>query len=137
MKFYTKKRRAPTITIVALVDILAILLIFFIVTTSFHKQEPAFQIKLPESDTAKQSAEQKAEPIILQVKGEKELSLDSKSVTLENLAAELGKIAAANPNRPINMRADETVPFGVIVKVTDSLTKAGVKAVQTSTRQKQ
>lgn len=133
MRFYTKKRRTPMITIVSLIDILAILLIFFIVTTTFRKQEPALEIKLPESSTAQETTGKK-EPIVLDVKSLDAITLDNQKVSLENLTAELRKITEANPQRPVNMRADQEVPFGVVVKVTDALRVAGVKNVQTSTR---
>ncbi len=58
MRFYTRKRRAPSIIIVSLIDILAILLIFFIVTTTFRKNQPQLQINLPESKTAEQAPAQ-------------------------------------------------------------------------------
>ncbi|MEO6845830.1 MAG: biopolymer transporter ExbD [Chthoniobacterales bacterium] len=132
MKFYTKKRRSPTITIVSLIDILAILLIFFIVTTTFRKQEPALQIKLPESKTAEKAVGQK-EPLILDVKSEKEITLDNKKITIETLGPELQKMIAAHPERPVAMRADRSAPFGVIVKVMDSLKEAGVKNIPTFT----
>ena len=40
MKFYTRQRRLPTVIIVSLIDILAILLIFVIVTTTFRRDQP-------------------------------------------------------------------------------------------------
>src|SRR5439155_434314 len=52
MNFAVRKRRAPLIIIVSLVDILIILLIFFVVSTSFKKDQPEVQINLPESKTA-------------------------------------------------------------------------------------
>ena len=55
MTFYTRKRRAPSVIIVSLIDILAILLIFFIVTTTFQRNQPQLQINLPESKTAEEA----------------------------------------------------------------------------------
>jgi biopolymer transport protein ExbD len=52
MKFAPKKRRAPSIIIVSLVDILTILLIFFVVSTTFKRDQPQVQINLPDSKTA-------------------------------------------------------------------------------------
>ena len=52
MNFAVRKRRAPSIIIVSLVDILTILLIFFVVSTTFKKDQPEVQINLPESKTA-------------------------------------------------------------------------------------
>src|SRR5690242_21013834 len=45
-----RKRRAPSIIIVSLVDILTILLIFFVVSTTFKKDQPEMQINLPRSE---------------------------------------------------------------------------------------
>ncbi len=47
MKIAVRKRRAPSIIIVSLVDILTILLIFFVVSTTFKKDQPEVQINLP------------------------------------------------------------------------------------------
>ncbi len=49
VRFYSRKRRLPTVIIVSLIDILAILLIFVIVTTTFRREQPQVVIKLPES----------------------------------------------------------------------------------------
>jgi biopolymer transport protein ExbD len=49
MAFYTKVKRPPVINIISLIDILCILLIFFVVTTEFKKNEAQVQIQLPES----------------------------------------------------------------------------------------
>src|SRR5438309_11890175 len=52
MNFAVRKRRAPSIIIVSLVDILTILLIFFVVSTTFKKDQLEVQINLPQSNTA-------------------------------------------------------------------------------------
>ncbi len=136
MKFHTKKKHVPTITIVALVDVLAILLIFFMVTTTFRQQEPSLQIKLPDSSTAEAAAGGSTEPIFLSVKGEQEITLDNQKVSLANLSSELQKLVAANPKRPVALRADRDAPFGVVVGVLDALKLAGIKNIPTFTQPK-
>lgn len=133
MNFYKKKRRAPAINIVSLIDILAILLIFFIVTTTFKKTQPQFEINLPESKTATPASEVETAPLILDVKSETQITLDEKPITLPELGAALKALHEQHPDRPLAMRADRSVPFGVIVKVRDSLVEAGVKNIQTFT----
>ena len=124
--FYTRKRRSPVLVIVSLIDILAILLIFFIVTTTFKKNLPQLKIALPESKSAA-SAESKEEPLILEVKDEQTMQLDGRPVTMEVLAAELRSANEANPTRGIALQADESVPFRVIVGVIDALREAGIR----------
>ena len=134
MRFYSRKRRAPSIIIVSLIDILAILLIFFIVTTTFRKNQPQLQINLPESKSAEQAPAEKDEPVVLSVKSANEISLDGKPVSLEMLADALKTVRAQTPTRPIAMQADREAPFGVVVKVLDALKEAGVKNIPAFTQ---
>ena len=134
MRFYTRKRRAPSIIIVSLIDILAILLIFFIVTTTFRKNQPQLQINLPESKSAEQAPAEKDEPVVLSVKNADEISLDGKPVTLDLLADALKTVRAQAPARPIAMHADREAPFGVVVKVLDALKDAGIKNIPAFTQ---
>jgi biopolymer transport protein ExbD len=134
MRFYTRKRRAPSIIIVSLIDILAILLIFFIVTTTFRKSQPQLQINLPESKSAEQAPAEKDEPVVLSVKSADEISLDGKPVTLDLLAEALKTVRAQAPARPIAMQADREAPFGIVVKVLDALKDAGIKNIPAFTQ---
>ena len=134
MRFYTRKRRAPSIIIVSLIDILAILLIFFIVTTTFRKNQPQLQINLPESKSAEQAPAEKDEPVVLSVKSADEISLDGKPVTLDLLADALKTVRAQAPARPIAMQADREAPFGVVVKLLDALKDAGIKNIPAFTQ---
>jgi biopolymer transport protein ExbD len=134
MRFYTRKRRAPSIIIVSLIDILAILLIFFIVTTTFRKNLPQLQINLPESKSAELAPAEKNEPVVLSVKSADEISLDGKPITLDLLAEALKTMRTQAPTRPIAMQADREAPFGVVVKVLDALKDAGIKNIPAFTQ---
>jgi biopolymer transport protein ExbD len=134
MKFYTRKKRQPSIILVSLIDILAILLIFFIVTTTFRKTQPQLQINLPDSKTAELAPAQQTEPLLLQVKGETEITLDGKPISLEELAVELTAARTKFPERQIAMQADREAAFGVVVKVLDALKDAGVKNIPAFTQ---
>lgn len=114
------------VIIVSLIDILAILLIFFIVTTTFKKNLPQLKIALPESKSAA-AAETKEEPIMLEVKDEETLQLDGQPVTLDVLAVELRRVNEENPERGIALQADESVPFRLIVRIIDALRDAGIR----------
>ncbi|MEI6071994.1 MAG: biopolymer transporter ExbD [Verrucomicrobiae bacterium] len=133
MRFYTRKRRSPVIILVSLIDILAILLIFFIVTTTFRKDQPRLQINLPESKSADAAAGSK-EPLILQVKSAEDISLNNEPVTLDSLPAALRAARGAAPDRPIAMQADREAPFGVVVKILDALKQAGIKNIPAFTQ---
>ena len=134
MRFYSRKRRAPSIIIVSLIDILAILLIFFIVTTTFRKNQPQLQINLPESKTAEQAPAEKDEPAVLRIKSAEQITLDEEPVTLDTLGEALKSLRSQAPSRPIAMQADREAPFGVIVSVLDALRDAGIKNIPAFTQ---
>ena len=134
MTFYTRKRRAPSVIIVSLIDILAILLIFFIVTTTFQKNQPQLQINLPESKTAEQAPAENSQPLVLRIKSADQITLDEKPVTLETLADALKALREQAPARSIAMQADREAPFGVVVKALDALRDAGIKNIPAFTQ---
>ena len=135
MRFYTKKRRIPSITIVSLIDILAILLIFFIVTTTFRQKLSQLQINLPESTTSTPAAATPAKKnIILQIKSAESVTLDNKPIALNDLAEAIEEVQETYPDSKITMQADQEAPFGAVVKVLDALQVAGIKNIPTMTR---
>jgi len=84
VKFYTQKRRQPTVPIVTLIDILAILLIFFIVTTTFKQRQSLLKVNLPKSSQMGESGE--ASPrTILALSKDGNVSLGDQVVPLEQL----------------------------------------------------
>src|SRR5437660_12605139 len=109
MKFYTRKRRMPAVIIVSLIDILAILLIFVIVTTTFKRDQPEVVIRLPESSTAV-AAPNASDPALLSIKPDGELALEGTRVELGDLKPALVKLLAESPNRPVALNADTKAP---------------------------
>jgi len=136
VRFYTRKRRMPAVIIVSLIDILAILLIFVIVTTTFKRDQPAVVINLPDSKTAT-AAPNPADPAILSISKDEKLFLDNKPVELSNLKQALEEMLAATPNRGLALNADKAAPFGVVVSVMDILKEANVRNVPAFTETKE
>lgn len=134
MKFFAKQKRKPTLIILPLLDILAILLIFFIVTTTFKKNLPQLQINLPESRTAAMAPAEKLEPLLLRVLDDENITLDDQPVTLEELAGALRRAREESPDRDIAMQADREAPFGLVVGVLDSLQEAGIRNIPAFTQ---
>lgn len=129
MKFYTRKRRLPTVIIVALIDIFVILLIFVIVTTTFKRSQPSVAIKLPESTSRDEVPfETREKSITLQVSPEGTVVLGDQPLadnTLETMVAALRPLLEAE--RPLALEADTEAPFGVVLRVMDALKQAGAK----------
>ena len=105
MKFAVRKRRAPSIIIVSLVDILTILLIFFVVSTTFKKDQPEVQINLPESKTSS-SKPAEIEHAIVSVDAEDALKLDGKAIGVDELQSAIENLAPARKSTLV-LKADE------------------------------
>lgn len=134
MQFYTRKRRHLAVNVVSLIDILAILLIFFIVTTTFRKKQPQLQINLPEAKAAETAPAPSSEPLVLRLKNADEISLDDKPVALDRLADAIRSARDAEPQRGLALQADRDASFGVVVKVLDALKQAGIQDVPAFTQ---
>ena len=125
MKIAVRKRRAPSIIIVSLVDILVILLIFFVVSTTFKKDQPEVQINLPDSQTATKAPAEE-EHAIVSVNENDEILLDGRPLPIEELESAVRELMIAKKSS-LALQADKKASFGTIVKVMDSLKLAGVK----------
>ena len=125
MKIAVRKRRAPSIIIVSLVDILTILLIFFVVSTTFKKDQPEVQINLPESQTATK-APAELDHALLSVNENDEIRLDGKPLPIEELESAV-RALAGDRKSTLALQADKKASFGTIIKVMDALKLAGVK----------
>src|SRR5438874_11224464 len=125
MNFAVRKRRAPSIIIVSLVDILTILLIFFVVSTTFKKDQPEVQIKLPESKTATK-APAELEHAVVSVDEEDVVKLNGRTVAIGELERAVTDLAAPQ-KASLALQADRKATFGTIIKVMDALKLAGVR----------
>jgi biopolymer transport protein ExbD len=132
VKFAVRKRRAPSIIIVSLVDILTILLIFFVVSTTFKKDQPEVQINLPESKTAT-TAPGELDHAILTVSDTDEIKLDGQTVAIDDLESAVRNLSETKRSS-LALQADKKASFGIIVKVMDALKLAGVKNLPAFTR---
>ena len=124
------ERREPDsdglgVVLAPLIDIVFLLLIFFMVSTTFTMQ-PGLSVKLPRSGG---ESEMPSEHWLLTLTGEQELYLNREQTSREQLFT----ILSEDP-RPVVFRADQSVPHGVVVTVLDQVRNAGIDAVDISTR---
>lgn len=137
MHFHVRKRRgAPAVIIVALIDILIVMVIFLLVTTTF-KQQPAVNLALPESTQARKEGASETAPLVVSIDAQGNLrwGADATPVTDVRLREELQRAVATNPDQRLALSADQAAPFGTIVKVMDAAKAANVKMVSAFTRE--
>lgn len=126
MKF--RKRSAPVVLgfqIAPMVDILLVLLCFFIVTWSFARKELELDVKVPTAQNAKDS-----NPVmnqtVLNVKQDGTVVLNRKTVATKELTKQLKELSGLFPDYAIIVRADERVPFRFVASVLDICREANI-----------
>lgn len=125
MNLRPRRRPVPTIPIVSLIDIMVILLIFFIATTTFKKDRMQVKITLPESKSLGGASDAAPTRVPITIDKDQKIFLDGKPVDLKNLAIAITSLKEAKPGLKLELEADTTAALGILVKVWDSLREAG------------
>ena len=116
MSLVNRKRRQPTINIVPLVDVLTVLLFFFLVTMQF-KQVSTLNITVPEIESAGRN--EINEQIVITISPEGDFYLNERQLESEQLDTALQLAGKNTPNIPILLVADELVPLKFVTQVMD------------------
>jgi biopolymer transport protein ExbD len=121
MRFYPRRRRqAPTIIIISLIDVLIVMLVFMLVTTTYRNQ-PAIKLNLPETTEApRPGATQEAPPLVVTIaKDEPYFYLGANALGGDQLLGELRAAATKDPQLKLVLRADADASWRHVVKVMD------------------
>jgi biopolymer transport protein ExbD len=129
MQFARKPRRRPFINIIPLIDVLVVLLIFYIATTVFKRSQPKVVFTVPKSNQA--TATQETLPTIIYITSEGKYFIDDQPVEGDQLADALKARLAGNPALKIALKSDEKAPFGAFVKVMDAARSNGIENIPT------
>jgi len=130
-----KRRTPPSVIIVSLVDVLMVVLIFLVVSTTF-KESQAY-IKLAASDNPEGQLSSDAHPLLITIpRNKNHVLLKGEEIPLEKLGVELKKRVKANPELSLSIEADGKVDFEVIVQVRDAAKSAGVKNLNAFVQEK-
>jgi biopolymer transport protein ExbD len=131
----SRRKQTPAVIIIALIDVLIVMLIFLMATTTF-RQHPALKLALPESSQARKEGASQAAPLVVSVDlvGDLRLGSNPKPLTPAALSEALQIETLKNPEVALAIRADEGAPFGRIVRVMDAAKEANVKTVSAFTR---
>ena len=121
---FERKRRSPRIDMVPLIDVLMVLIIFFLVTMQFQDLR-ALNVKLPKIDSAGSNLLQNE--LVVSIDSEGLLFLNGTRVEEERLIA-LFEASASLTNKPtVLVVADEEVPLKFVTKVVDLCRKNGLQ----------
>ena len=130
MQFRTTPKRRVIINITSLIDVLFLLLIFFIVSSTFLEQ-PGMKLDLPQ--TSRKEVVQ-MEGYTLFIMSDGSMYINEESVTLESLPERLKAIAPAVEEKGLILKADEGVRYGIVVEIMDIAKQNGIMKLVIATR---
>lgn len=116
MSLVAPRRRPPSINIVPLVDVLTVLLFFFMVTMQF-KQSSTLNITAPEIKTAGKN--QLQEQLVIALSPQGEVYLNNQRVDMDQFEGAIQLAGEMTPELPILLIADEHVPLKHVTEVMD------------------
>ena len=125
-----RRRRIPTLT--PLIDIVFLLLVFFLLTAHFVKDQ-SLDIVLPEAQSADALNNEHALEVNIDQYGS--ISIKGQHINPDKLDDILRNTLHGRRNRQVILRGDHTVPLGLTVKVMDAARKAGAESLDLVTRQ--
>lgn len=125
MRFHRPRTTRSQVPVIPMIDILFVLLVFFIVSTAFKKPRDVLRIELP-------TVREIPSDTVADVRST--LALDaSGSITLDSLVVPEGLLESylvayqkQNPNRKLELEADKNIPLERLLKVWEALTKSGI-----------
>lgn len=115
-----------------MVDIVFLLLIFFIAAAVYSQWENKLEIQVPTSETAKQRARFPGEAII-NIDKDGKFFLNSIEFTHERLTKVLGQLAKTYPDQPVVIRADEGTPCQYLIQLLDICAKTDIANISFAT----
>jgi biopolymer transport protein ExbD len=125
MNFNPAHRRPPTVLeLTPLIDVVFLLLIFFMVSTTFISDEGGLQVELPRSENRDLIPE--GSDVALAIAADGAMELDGKAVDLEELKRVLRRSAEEDPNTMVVVRADRSLAHGKVVAVMDLVRELGL-----------
>lgn len=114
-----RSRQEANADITPLIDVVFLLLIFFMTSTVFKKSELALLLNLPKTEAGEQTTSNN-ETLVIEVSKDK-TAISGKGLTLEELEQQLSQIK--NKEKAIDLRVDKEVQYARLVKILDLLKK--------------
>jgi biopolymer transport protein ExbD len=123
------KKRGPIaeINMIPLIDVSLVLLIIFMVMTPFLVQQQV-KVNLPKSVAGDEAPDR---PIIVMVRGQGELSLNGKAVSISTLESAMKPLIGIKHDRPVIIQSDKDTALQYVVSIMDvakklQVTKLGI-----------
>ena len=114
-----RKSRAPGIALTSMLDVIFLLLCFFVTVSVFSQWESEISIKLPTAKTA-EAPERLPGEIIVNLSKDGSIKVNGATMSLADLQSKLARISKFSPGQPVIIRADKETKYDYLVGVIDA-----------------
>ena len=133
MRFNSLRREDDLrIELVSMTDIVFLLLIFFMVSTTFVDSSRSLDIQLP--DTKAAEVAQKTQQYVIEIGQQGALRLDGQAVRLEELTQQLQVSRGTGQQRSVIIRADKRLPYGQVITILGLVRQANIRDIAVAVR---
>ena len=121
-----REEAGVSVEMMPLIDMVFLLLIFFLVATTFHQEEREMQIALPAAASAGPISASLRE-IIVNVTAEGRIIVGGRTMQPEDLRAIVTEAVQTNSNQKVTIRGDRATSYANVVAVLDICKRAGIQ----------
>ncbi|MEM7229545.1 MAG: biopolymer transporter ExbD [Planctomycetota bacterium] len=115
-----------SIDMMPLIDMVFLLLIFFLVATSFHQDEREMQVKLPVAQNAGPISTVMRD-LIVNIDANGDIIVGGSTISSDDLRTIVADAVERNPEQKVSVRGDRDVPYGTVVTVLDICKASGIQ----------
>lgn len=116
---------APSIELTPIIDMVFLLLIFFLVATTFREEEREMEIALPEAESGLPISVAMRE-LVVNIDSDGAVIVGRQRMDAEGLRTIVGDAIKANPKQKVTIRGDKDVPYGTVAQILGVCKAAGV-----------
>lgn len=127
MRLDLEDPREDAFNLTPLIDVVFLLLVFFLVSTTFAKDEVEMDLELPEATSGDPSSD--GHLLVISVAENGELRVDGRAVSEEALRQKLSAAAQRNNKQEVLIRGDTRVHFGRVAQAFDACLAASLKRI--------
>jgi biopolymer transport protein ExbD len=117
-----------------MIDVLFLLLIFFIITWNFARRETEIQISVPAADAGKDQQARDVGEIVVNVRKSGDIVVEGEKLTENQLFDKLKLIASIHKDQAVILRSDENSYYKSSINVLNICQRAGIWNVSFATR---
>jgi biopolymer transport protein ExbD len=134
MRFASRQPPPIAMQLAPMIDILLLLLGFFIISYQLTRSENVLDVKVPTAEEGAEPEDRQRGEIIINILADGGIRVEGLNVDLQQLEEKLSTISKQFKNQPVRLRGDASVAYQRMVEVIDTCQKAGIWNISFATQ---